>query len=203
MQRPSLKAVLALFFEDPAFRRQYEQCPASVNGHHARLGGLLQHTWEVAAMAREICRITTADEDLTLAGALLHDIGKLDAYQWLGAFEHTTAGSLCGHVMLGSLSLDRRLRQAPLRICTDEELALLHHLILSHHGKREFGSPVEPMTLEAEILHHADHASARAESMEEALSDEANFAAGGLVSARSLWQLDGRRVFRGKSTWGL
>jgi 3'-5' exoribonuclease len=200
---PNLRATLGLFYEDPEFRRRYQACPASVNGHHASLGGLLRHTWEVAAIARGICRTVPADADLVLAGALLHDIGKTEAYSWERGFGYTIRGRLYGHVVLGSLLLEGRIRTAPAASCGPDELDLLQHLILSHHGTREFGAAAEPMTLEAEILHLADNASARSDSMAHAVAGPEHFHGDELVSSRGLWQLDGRRVFRGKSTWGL
>src|SRR6185436_17718979 len=103
-----LRRVVDLFYEDPDFRRDYEQCPASIKGHHAALGGLLQHTTEVAAIARTIARASGADGQLVLAGVLLHDIGKLESYRWDGLFDHTPVGRLVGHVVLGALMLDRR-----------------------------------------------------------------------------------------------
>lgn len=193
---PRIKAVLTLFFDDPHFRRRFERCPASIGGHHALAGGLLQHTAEVAAIARAIARVMCADQDLVLAGALLHDIGKVDAYAFDRGFEHTDLGRLLGHVALGALRLERVVRGAASLPCTEDELALLHHFILSHHGQLEFGAAVRPLTLEAEILHFADDASAKARSFREALADAALFAGASRVSARPLWQLDGRRVMR-------
>jgi 3'-5' exoribonuclease len=170
MQHPRLARVLSLFYDDDDFRRRYGQCPASVSGHHAALGGLLKHTVEVAAIARVIARVCGADQDAVLAGVLLHDIGKLESYRWDRLFDYTEAHYLIGHVVLGSLLLDRRLAEEPNPPpCTDDERAMLHHLILSHHGRREFGSPVTPATLEAEVLHWADNASAKTASMAEAL----------------------------------
>ena len=133
---------------------------------------------------------------------LLHDIGKLDAYRWDSVFDYTDAGHLLGHVVLGSLMLDRRLKEEAVPPCTAEERALLHHLVLSHHGKLEFGSPVPPMTLEAEVLHWADNASAKTASMAEALKEAEAFGEG-LVSQRRFWQLDYRRAYRGSSNWGM
>jgi 3'-5' exoribonuclease len=200
---PRLAQTLALFFDDRGFRIRFERCPASLNGHHARLGGLLQHTCEVAHLALAAARLApTADRDLILAGALLHDIGKVESYSWEGLFEPTIPGRALGHVILGSLLLDRAVHAARHPPCTREELELLHHLILSHHGKLEFGSPVLPLTLEAEILSHADLTSARGASMAEALNDPELFPDGAPVSVRSLWQLDQRRVWRGRSDWG-
>jgi 3'-5' exoribonuclease len=200
---PRLKATVALFYEDDAFRQRYDQCPGSISGHHACLGGLLRHTWEMGTIARALCRTVPADPDLLLAGVLLHDIGKLEAYAWSRAFEITPRGYLLGHVALGSLMLAERIRGSGAPMVRGDELDLLHHLVLSHHGKLEFGAPVVPMTLEAELLHHADDASAKSDSMAQALAGADNFAGEELISARSIWQLDRRRVFRGKSTWGL
>jgi 3'-5' exoribonuclease len=202
LRGPRLRRTLDLFYADPEFRRRYEECPASTVGHHAELGGLLKHTCEVAAIGRAIAKVSRADADLVLAGALLHDIGKLDAYRWDGAFETSERGALLGHVTLGMLMLDRRVAAADPAPCTDEELTILQHLIASHHGKQEFGAAVPPMTLEAEVLHFADNASAKTASMAQAIADPDNFAGEALVSARSLWQLDRRRAYRGKSDWG-
>jgi 3'-5' exoribonuclease len=201
--RPRLAATLDLFYADDDFRLRYEACPASLAGHHAELGGLLKHTVEVASIARAIARVCRAEPDLVLAGVLLHDIGKLEAYRWDGGlFAMTEAGSLQGHVALGALMLDRAVRAAQPMPCTEQELGILQHLVLSHHGRLEFGAAVAPMTLEAEVLHYADNASAKTASMADALADPAHFEGDDLVSARSLWQLDRRRVYRGRSDWG-
>jgi 3'-5' exoribonuclease len=199
--KPRLAAVIALFYEDADFRRQYGQCPASIAGHHAALGGLLKHTVEVAAIARTIARAAGADPELVLAGVLLHDIGKLEAYRWDSVFEYTEAHYLIGHVTLGALRLQRVLDAQPQPVCTPEERALLLHLILAHHGRLEYGSPVLPLTLEAEVIHWADNASAKTASMAEALHDADAFGEGP-VSQRRFWQLDNRRPYRGTSDWG-
>lgn len=199
ISKPRLRAVVDLFYEDPDFRRDYEQCPASIRGHHARLGGLLKHTTEVAAIARTIARTSGGDAQLVLAGVLLHDIGKLESYRWDGYFEYTPVGRLIGHVTLGALMLDRRLLETP-PPCTATERDILIHLVLSHHGRLEFGSPVLPQTLEAEIIHWADNASAKTASVAQVLADPASFPEGP-VSSRQ-WQLEGRRLVRVESDWG-
>jgi 3'-5' exoribonuclease len=201
LTKPRLAAVVTLFFEDADFRRRFEQCPASVSGHHAALGGLLQHTVEVGAIARTIARAAGADQELVLAGALLHDIGKIDAYHWDGVFGYTDRHFLVGHVVLGALMLERRLDDLPEAPCTPEERQLLEHMILSHHGRLEHGSPVLPLTLEAEVLHWADNASAKTASMAEALRDPDAFTEG-LISQKRFWQLEHRRPYRGFSDWG-
>lgn len=202
LRAPRLRAVLDLFYENAEFRAQYERCPASPVGHHAMLGGLLQHTWEVVAMARAIAKYARADAELVTAGALLHDIGKVEAYRWDGAFQHSESGALLGHVALGLLMLERRYRETQPPPCTPEELLVLQHLIGSHHGQLEFGATTRPMTLEAEVLHYADNASAKTSSMQDALSDTEVFEGDALLSAKPVWYVDRRRVWRGRPDFG-
>ena len=202
IRAPRLAAVVSLFYDDAEFRHRYGQCPASTAGHHASVGGLLQHTCEVATIGQVVAAASGADQDLVLAGALLHDIGKLESYRWDTGFEMTDAGALLGHVALGLLMLGRRVgERAP--PCTATELLLLQHLIGSHHGRLEFGATAPPMTLEAEVLHYADDASAKSASMAQAVADAAHFEGEGLLSSRGVWQLDRRRVYRGASDWGV
>ena len=200
---PRLASTLALFYDDTLFRGRFEKCPASTAGHHDKLGGLLKHTCEVVQIALATARLYPgANPDLVLAGGLLHDIGKVESYGWEAVFEATVPGTVVGHVVLGALMLDRRVRAESPMPCTEPELLLLQHLILSHHGRPEFGAPVPPMTLEAEIIHYADNASAKAGSMDDALRDPGNFSADQALSTRTLWQLDKRRAWRARSDWG-
>lgn len=198
--RPGVRRAVDLFYEDDAFRLRYERCPGSVSGHHAAVGGLLQHTTEVAAVGRTLARACGADHDLVLAGALLHDIGKLDSYRWEGMFDHTDEGRLLGHVVLGALALERRLTDEPTPPCSDTERLVLTHLILSHHGRLEWGSPVQPMTLEAEVLHWADNASAKTASVAAALGNDEYFPDGPVSSA--IRHLEGRRLYRDGAVGG-
>lgn len=200
--KPRLRAVLDLFYEDPDFRARYGACPGSTSGHHAALGGLLKHTVEIVVIGHAMARAARADADLVTAGALLHDIGKLAAYRWDGAFETTEVGALLGHVALGHRMLVERLATTDPRPCTEREQWMLEHFILSHHGKLEFGAAVPPMFVEAEILHYADDASAKTDSMNLAIADPDNFSEDAPVSARGVWQLDRRKVWRGGSDWG-
>ena len=201
IRAPRLRSLIALFYDDPGFRARYGACPASTAGHHAELGGLLRHTCEVGSIARAVAATCGADRDLVTAGALLHDIGKLDAYAWDTGFTVTEPGALLGHVALGMLMLaGRAAGRVSLR---ERELWIVQHLIASHHGKLEFGASVPPMTLEAEVLHYADNASAKTASMAEALADDDNFEGEEPVSARALWQLDRRKAYRGRSDWGV
>ena len=196
-----LRAVLDLFFADDAFRLRFEKTPGSIAGHHARLGGLLLHVFEVTSVARQTARTMKANVDLAVAGALLHDIGKVEAYGIAnGGFVHTPCGLLLGHVVLGVMMLERRLAPLSEPACSEGQLLELQHMILSHHGQLEFGSPVEPMTVEAEIVHWADEASAKANDMMESLDDSEAFASGGELSDKRVWRI-GRRIWRRPHGW--
>jgi 3'-5' exoribonuclease len=193
---PTLRRVVDLFFADDNFRLAFEKTPGSVNGHHAKLGGLLLHVFEVTSIARQTAKTMGANVDLVVAGALLHDVGKVEAYTIDGGqFTNTPCGLLLGHVVLGCLMLERRLAQLGEPVCTEGQLLDLQHMILSHHGSLEFGSPVQPMTTEAEIVHWADEASAKANDMMESLEDAEAFASGKEFSDKRPWRV-GRRIWR-------
>jgi len=198
----TLRRVLDLFFADDDFRVRFERTPASTGGHHAKLGGLLLHVYEVTSIARQTARTMRANVDLVVAGALMHDIGKVESYEiGPGGFTFTPCGLLLGHVVLGCLMLERRLAAGGAgAICSDAQLTELHHMILSHHGALEFGSPVQPMTTEAEIVHWADEASAKATDMLELLDDTELFSGGKEFSDKSHWRL-GRRIWKRPHGW--
>ncbi len=193
---PALRRVVDLFYADDEFRLRVERTPGSVRGHHAKLGGLLLHLFEVTSIARQTAKTMGANVELVIAGALLHDIGKVEAYCIAGgSFDYAPCGLLLGHVVLGSLMLERRLAAVGAAICTEGQLLDLQHMILSHHGRREFGSPVEPMTAEAEIVHRADEASAKANDMLESLEESESFGSNGDFSDKKPWRV-GRRIWR-------
>lgn len=200
---PSIRRAVDLFFADDAFRFLFERTPGSVNGHHAQLGGLLLHVLEVTSIARHIARtVRQANPDLAVAGALLHDIGKVEAYSVAPeGFAHTSTGMLLGHVTLGALMFDRRVIASGIELMPAQRDELLH-FILSHHGALEFGSPVQPMTIEAEIVHWADEASAKATDMVDEFADPDLFPAGGVneVSVKRSWKL-GRKLWRRPTPW--
>ena len=204
LEAPRLRAAVDLFYADEAFRERYQQCPgAPGTGHHAVLGGLLQHTCEVVSIGRGIARVARADEELLTVGAMLHDIGKLESYTWEdGVFDTTDRGRLLGHVVIGAMMFRSAVERADPPPCTAEEATLIEHLILSHHGKLEFGSPVRPLTVEAEILAFADDASAKTASFNEAYQAADLFPDGDGMSRRKVWQLDNRWLFRHGADFG-
>ena len=200
---PSIRRAIDLFFADDVFREAFERAPGSVNGHHAQIGGLLLHVLEVTSIAKHIARtVRHANADLVVAGAMLHDVGKVEAYAIAPeGFAHTSTGMLLGHVTLGALMFDRRVIASGVALSPSQRDELLH-FILSHHGALEFGSPVQPMTTEAEIVHWADEASAKATDMLDEFGDPDLFPAGGNaeLSAKRSWRL-GRRLWRRPTAW--
>jgi 3'-5' exoribonuclease len=196
LSTPALRRVVDLFYADDNFRLRLEQTPGSVNGHHAKLGGLLLHLFEVTSIAKTTAKTMNANVDLVVAGALLHDIGKVEAYEIDGGgFANAPCGLLLGHVVLGCLMLERRLVAVGRSVCSEGQLLDLQHMILSHHGALELGSPVQPMTTEAEIVHWADEASAKANDMIESLEDSEAFPSGGEFSDKRPWRV-GRKIWQ-------
>jgi 3'-5' exoribonuclease len=199
-----LRAAVDLFFGDDSFRVRFERYPGATTGHHAQVGGLLLHVWEVTRIAHAIAQtVRKANPELAIAGALLHDIGKVEAYAVTPeGFDFTATGRLIGHVTLGALMLDRRLAEAGHPLPTAQRDELLH-LILSHHGALEFGSPVLPMTIEAELVHWADEASAKSTDMIDEFANPELFPdghGGGLSAVRS-WRLK-RYLWQRPDPWG-
>jgi 3'-5' exoribonuclease len=201
MRFARLRAAVDLFFADDEFRARLEKAPGAPTGRHAKVGGLLLHMVEVGTIARGAARTMHANVDLVTAGALLHDIGKVEAYVATAAgFGHTQAGYLLQPIVLGSLLLDRRLRMlAPGMLSETQELEL-HHFIQSHQGLPEHGAAVRPMTLEAELLHWADQASANGDIFHEAVEDRELFPGKEEFSVRRSRTLD-RRVWRRIHGW--
>jgi 3'-5' exoribonuclease len=156
IQDPFLRRLLQELFSDPATRAAFENAPAAKAIHHAVLGGLLEHTVSVVGLCRVLADYYPAvNRDLLLAAAILHDLGKIRELTWERTFDYTDAGRLLGHITLGALIVEERIRAIP---GFPVELAnSLLHCILSHHGELEWGSPKRPKTLEAIVLHYAEN----------------------------------------------
>jgi 3'-5' exoribonuclease len=155
MVEPYLKGLLRDLLADEGFMTDFTVAPAAKTIHHAALGGLLEHTASVVGLCRVLADYYPAvDRDLLLAAAMLHDVGKVRELTWNRVFDYTDAGRLLGHITLGALLVEARIREIP---DFPEGLAQrLLHCILSHHGELEWGSPRRPKTLEALVLHYAE-----------------------------------------------
>jgi 3'-5' exoribonuclease len=160
VSNPFLSELLGRLFGEEDFRRLFFTAPGAKALHHAYIAGLAEHTVEVVAICERVAEVfPQLDRELLLAAAVLHDIGKIEELSWSAAFDYTDAGGLVGHIVLGEQRVSREVEQIE-GFPPDLKLRL-SHMILSHHGTREFGSPVEPATAEAIALHHAEDLGAK------------------------------------------
>ena len=149
-------------------REDYFSYPAAVRNHHAYPGGLAWHSLSMARLALSLVDLYPfLDRDLLVAGTLLHDIAKTEEYSEVLLPEYTNAGNLIGHISMGAMLLDRVA--VALDLENSEEVMLLKHMLLSHHGRLEYGSPVVPMTAEAEVLSSIDNLDSRLNMIEQNL----------------------------------
>lgn len=156
VSNPHLRKLLNHFFKKDEIWQRFQHAPAAKGIHHAYLGGLLEHSLSMARVADMMAaHYEGVDRSLLIAGALLHDIGKVEElYVDGGLIDYTDRGRLKGHLVIGSEMIGQvaaRLQGFP-----EEVLEQLQHLILSHHGRQEFGSPTVPMTVEALLLSYID-----------------------------------------------
>ncbi|MDD4282047.1 MAG: HD domain-containing protein [Candidatus Methanofastidiosa archaeon] len=150
-----LRMLLAKFFEDQGFVERFLLAPCAKSHHHNYLGGLIEHTYGVMTVCNAIARShVELDRELLLAGAILHDVGKIRTYDVGVVIDLTPEGGLFDHIVIGFEMVRDRIRTCR-GFPEDLERRLLH-MILSHHGKKEWGSPTEPMIPEACALYHAD-----------------------------------------------
>ena len=153
---------------------KFSKVPAGKSWHHSYIHGLLEHTLEIMKICDLMCDFhSRINRDLLICGALLHDFGKIEELTFEKTFDYTTKGRLVGHIVLAAIKTEKSI--SAIENFPDELKDQLIHLILSHQGKLEFASPVEPKTLEAIVLYHADELSAKANAYLNAiLEDEIN-----------------------------
>jgi len=164
MRQFHLKALLESVLGDEEISTRFRRAPAAKTLHHACIGGLLEHVLSLARLSGRLAEhYPVINRDLLLAGVVLHDIGKIYELSYDRSFQYTTAGKLVGHISLGLELVREKIRALP---DFPAELKLLvEHLILSHHGHLEFGSPVLPAFPEALLLHYLDDLDSKMESM--------------------------------------
>jgi 3'-5' exoribonuclease len=164
-----LRALLETIFADEDIARRFQRAPAAKSIHHAWFGGLIEHVLALCGLCRLVGpRYATVDVDLLLTGAILHDIGKIEELTYDRSFGYSDEGQLLGHILIGLRMVGEKLRALPdfpprLRV-------LVEHLIASHHGTLEFGSPKPPLCAEAMLLHHLDNMDSKMEAIRGALS---------------------------------
>jgi 3'-5' exoribonuclease len=196
---PSLRALVAELLADEPLMADFARCPAGVKHHHAHAGGLLAHVVNLMRLADRVAPLYPGlDRDLLLVGVFVHDIGKTVELESAKGFSYTDSGQLLGHVLLGLEIVEAKVRAIEARNGApfDPEAALrVKHMIASHHGQYEFGSPKLPMTLEAITLHHLDHMDAKLAAAIQLLQAEASIE-GGWTQYQ---QAHGRKFFRGRA----
>jgi 3'-5' exoribonuclease len=172
-QNPHLKSLLQAFMADPEIAAAYRNAPAAKTLHHAYIGGLLDHVVSLCRSCDLVCKnYPQVNRDLVLAGAFLHDIGKIHELTYNRSFSYTTKGQLLGHMII-----ELEMLQAKVAMFPDfpaELKTLLEHLIISHHGQYEFGSPKLPMFPEAVMLHYLDDLDSKMEAIRAQLEREAD-----------------------------
>jgi 3'-5' exoribonuclease len=191
---PDYKLLLQSIFGDALVREAFLKGPAASNLHHAWIGGLLEHVLSAAQTAQSVAaQRPFLNRDLLLTGVILHDIGKIEELDPGPGFAYTDTGRLCGHIALGTLLVDRFIRN--LKDFPKKKRDLLLHMILSHHGERDLGSPVTPCTGEAVALHHIECLDAKVQGMNTVLEREAATGAQGAWSDFS--KLVDGKIYRG------
>jgi len=159
-----LQALLLKVFEDPEIVRKYKLAPAAMSYHHAYIGGLIEHVSSLVQLGDGICdHYPFLDRELILTSLLLHDLGKIEELNFSRAFTYSTRGQLVGHISMGIEMVRDKMRLVP--DFPSELWDRLEHVILSHHGKLEFGSPKEPMFMEALAVNYLDDLDSKIEAM--------------------------------------
>jgi len=168
---PYLKQLMASFWEDETFVTRFKKAPAAKKMHHAYLGGLLEHTLSLALLADRVSdHYSGINRDLLLTGAMLHDIGKTEELEYEHRIDYSNAGRLLNHIVIGIELLDKKI--AAIENFPEKTALLLKHLIVSHHGARELGSPEPPKTLEAVLLNFLDDIDAKINGIREFMDAE-------------------------------
>ncbi len=160
LENEHLRDLFETMVSDEAFWEAFRAAPAAKSMHHARIGGLLEHSVQCLRIARSLAERYPVDRDVLLFGAIFHDIGKIEELSWnSGGFAYTTKGRLQGHVVLGDRLVASYIARLP---NFPEELALrISHVLISHQGEQDYGSPEQPKTLEALLVHLVDNLDAR------------------------------------------
>ena len=190
---PDLKRLLEALLTEPQIARAYREAPAARQLHHAWLGGLLEHVVSLLGLAEKVAEhYPILDRDLLLTGVILHDIGKIRELTWATGFDYSVEGVLLGHIQMGVDLVEKTIAgmpDFPPRLRT-----LLLHMILSHHGKLEFGSPKLPMIPEALALNFVDDFDAKMQAVKSEFEKSAREGRAADELTGKVWSLDNRQL---------
>ena len=168
---PYLKKLFDAFWKDKEFVRKFKTAPAAKKMHHAYIGGLLEHTLSMTSLAEKVAgHYSGIDRDLLISGAVLHDIGKIDEFEYQFKIDYTDEGRLLNHIVIGIKMLDEKL--SGIEDFPEDQILLLKHMMVSHHGAREFGSPEPPKTIEAVLLNYIDEIDSKVNGIRDFMASE-------------------------------
>jgi len=190
----ALKKLLEAFFHDEKTAELFQRAPAAKGFHHIYLGGLLEHTLSVVRLLDGVARhYPQLNRDLLIAGGMLHDIGKIYEFSYDGLVSYSDEGRMIGHLVMGVEMIDKKIDAIP---DFPVQLALeLRHIILSHHGEFEYGSPKRPKTMEALVIHFMDDMDAKLNAFQSFVAADAANADSDWTSYNRFFE---RYLFKGK-----
>jgi 3'-5' exoribonuclease len=190
---PDLKRLLNALLTDAPIAQAFREAPAARQLHHAWLGGLLEHVVSLLGLADRVgAHYPMLDRDLLVTGVILHDIGKIRELSWDTGFEYTVEGVLLGHIQMGVDLAEKTIAGLP--GFPDRLRTLVLHMILSHHGKLEFGSPKLPMIPEALVLNFLDDLDAKMQAMASEFEKSAREGRAPDELTGKVWALDQRQL---------
>ena len=193
-----LKRMLTTLLRDADLAQAYREAPAARQLHHAWLGGLLEHVTSLLGLAERVAaHYPLLDRDLLVTGVILHDIGKIRELAWDTSFEYTVEGVLLGHIQMGVDLVEKTIAALP--GFPDRLRTLVLHMILSHHGKLEFGSPKLPMIPEALALNFIDDFDAKMQAMASEFEKTAREGRAADELTGRVWALDQRQLLNTKA----
>ena len=199
MKSVPLQNLAECILVDEPFMQGLRSAPAGIKNHHAYQGGLLEHVLSLMELVSIVApRYPEIDADILLMGAFLHDMGKIRELTYQPDLGYSNAGQLIGHLVMGVSMLDELIAETEKQSGEEFPADLanhLRHLIVSHHGQYEFGSPKLPMTLEAVALHHLDNLDAKLHSFQQLIEEDANKNSPWTVYHPSI----GRKIYKGGS----
>jgi len=175
IKNPQLKALVGAFLADAELMEKFRNAPGAMKLHHSYIGGLLEHTHNMLRVAVAILPLyPQVQTDLVLAGIFLHDIGKTEELSYDMAFSYTDSGQLIGHIVKSLLMVNQKADALRAKGTQIEQplMDALGHIILSHHGQYEFGSPKLPATAEAFIVYYIDDLDAKINQVKAAIDKE-------------------------------
>jgi 3'-5' exoribonuclease len=166
-----LKNLLEAFWNDDEFVNKFKTAPAAKKMHHAYLGGLIEHTLSMTLLADKIAtHYKGIDRDLLISSAILHDIGKIREFDYKVKIDYSDEGRLLNHIVIGVQMIEEKLKN--IKNFPEEQALLIKHMIVSHHGTRDFGSPEPPKTIEAVLLNYIDEIDSKVNGIREFIAKE-------------------------------